>query len=392
MLGGELEGNSYAIFVADRVGNVDLSTQAPIEGTYSDPDQMGLFWSMTVSKLRFHLSNRLEQLPCSPRSSVVTFTAEVAGEVVARAELTRLFLTSEVQTKDVLEYGFVGRFFYTRQSLSSDSPIIIALSGSEGGLHTPSQFAALFASHGYPTLALAYFNLEHLPPEIRNIPLEYCQKAIEWIKGQPFFRSRKIAVFGRSKGAELALVLGATFLDIGGVIASSPTSTVCIGSWSSEDAPDVYCPQSSWSYQGKPLPFIPLTEEQCLAFQKNLIEGKRVDSIHGACFSNQDMLEQATIPVEKIQGPLLLISSDDDHWWPSSLHCKRMVQRLTEHDFSHSYLHLDYQNVGHGIRFPYIPTTNLRLNGGTAKNNAFAAKDSWHHILAFLKQLSYGTV
>ncbi|RNB70253.1 acyl-CoA thioester hydrolase/BAAT C-terminal domain-containing protein [Brevibacillus panacihumi] len=44
--------------------------------------------------------------------------------------------------------------------------------------------------------------------------------------------------------------------------------------------------------------------------------------------------------------------------------------------------------VGHGIRFPYIPTTNLRMNGGTAKNNAHAAKDSWHHILAFLEQLS----
>jgi BAAT / Acyl-CoA thioester hydrolase C terminal len=57
-------------------------------------------------------------------------------------------------------------------------------------------------------------------------------------------------------------------------------------------------------------------------------------------------------------------------------------------EFPHRYLHLDYQNVGHGIRFPYIPTTNLRLNGGTAKTNAHAAKDSWHHILEFLEQLS----
>ncbi|HZG80097.1 MAG TPA: acyl-CoA thioesterase/bile acid-CoA:amino acid N-acyltransferase family protein [Brevibacillus sp.] len=387
MLGGELEATSYAVFVADRDGNIDPATQAPTEGTYSDPDPMGLFWSMKVSKLRFHLSNQLEQVPCFPRSGAVTFTAEVAGEVVARAELTRFFLSPEVETRDILENGIVGRFFATPQSLSSDCPILITLSGSEGGLHTSSQFAALYASHGYPALALAYYNLEHLPQEIRNIPLEYAQKAMEWIKGQPFFRSRKIVVFGRSKGAELALVLGATFPQIGGVIASSPTSTVCIGSSTAEHAPDVYCPQSSWSYQGKPLPFIPLTEEQCLEFQKNLKEGKRVDAIHGACFSNQTMLEHASIPVEKINGPLLLISSDDDHWWPASRHCKRMVQRLAEHDFPHSCLHLDYQDVGHGIRFPYVPTTNLRMNGGTAKNNAHAAKDSWHHILAFLEKL-----
>lgn len=35
------------------------------------------------------------------------------------------------------------------------------------------------------------------------------------------------------------------------------------------------------------------------------------------------------------------------------------------------------------------PTSRQRIwmIGGTAKNNAHAAKDSWHHILAFLEQL-----
>jgi hypothetical protein len=38
---------SHAVFRADDEGGIDLSTAKPLEGTYSNPDPMGLFWSMS---------------------------------------------------------------------------------------------------------------------------------------------------------------------------------------------------------------------------------------------------------------------------------------------------------------------------------------------------------
>nr|WP_156040252.1 acyl-CoA thioester hydrolase/BAAT C-terminal domain-containing protein [Alicyclobacillus macrosporangiidus] len=39
--------------------------------------------------------------------------------------------------------------------------------------------------------------------------------------------------------------------------------------------------------------------------------------------------------------------------------------------FRNEYVHLDYPHAGHVIRFPGVPTTQLRTNGGTpGANNA----------------------
>ena len=87
-------------------------------------------------------------------------------------------------------------------------PAIVWLGGSEGGLREGT--AALLASHGYATLALAYFGVDPLPPELIEIPLEYCKEGIDWLKAQPSVDAQHIAVLGGSKGAELALLLAAT--------------------------------------------------------------------------------------------------------------------------------------------------------------------------------------
>ena len=41
---------SYAKYVADGNGVVDLKKTIPIEGTYQDADMMGLFWSLEIKE------------------------------------------------------------------------------------------------------------------------------------------------------------------------------------------------------------------------------------------------------------------------------------------------------------------------------------------------------
>ncbi len=382
--GGELTASSHAIFQADEEGSVDLVSQAPLFGTYEGIDPMGLFWSMHVQTQRFFSPYSLDMFEFAPRSTTIQLSAEVHDKVVAKATVTRIFVSPEVSIAKIRDHGLVGLYF--SHSHAEPRPAILVLGGSEGGIGSCSQFAALFASHGYPALALAYFQCDDLPDDIRQIPLEYIQNAIRWLKQQPQVDSEKIVVFGRSKGAELALVIGAYDPEVRAVIASSPSSTVCLGCDREYSGSELFSPQSSWSFRGEPLPFVHWTEAQAQEAQALLKAGQRIDHIHAQTWKDCEWLEDATIPVERINGPIMLLSSGDDHWWPAAEHCEQIVARLQEKNFSHDVVHLRYENTGHMIRFPYIPATRVQLNGGTAKNNAYASEHSWREVLQFLKK------
>jgi dienelactone hydrolase len=68
----------------------------------------------------------------------------------------------------VREGGLVGTFF--RPSTPGPHPAVIVLGGSDGGLREGS--AAVIARQGYATLALAYFGVGPLPPELVEVPVE----------------------------------------------------------------------------------------------------------------------------------------------------------------------------------------------------------------------------
>lgn len=383
--GGKLEGSSHAVFEADEQGEVHLSRQKPLSGTYEEVDPMGLFWSVEIDQLQFARTLHLDEIQFAPTMATVRLDLEADGQLLARKEFSRRFISPDVEIKLVRDNNLAGKFFCKPGTVNK--PAILVVGGSEGSLVSSSQWAALFASHGYPALALAYFQCENLPDDIRCIPLEYIRTAVQWLQDQEETDASKIVMFGRSKGAELSLVAGATFSEIKAVIASSPSSIVAIGSCGCSNGRD-HDPQSSWSYQGKPLPFLEWSKDQCTEAIARIRNWERFDHIHRMGLQEEGRVEKATIPVEKINGPILLISSGDDHYWPSDLHCERIKARLARHSFPHPVIHLNYEDVGHGIRFPYIQTTRLRLNGGTAKNNAFASKDSYEHILRFLETIS----
>src|SRR5689334_16954723 len=92
---------------------------------------------------------------------------------------------------------------------------VVALGGSEGGKQP--HLAKPFADAGYSTMALAYFKTKTTPEDLCEIPLEYFTKAINWMQANEKVPGG-IVVAGGSKGAELALLLGAKHPEIKGVI------------------------------------------------------------------------------------------------------------------------------------------------------------------------------
>ena len=63
-------------------------------------------------------------------------------------------------------------------------------------------------------------------------------------------------------------------------------------------------------------------------------------------------VEKAAIPVEKIGGPILLISGTDDQIWPAGEFCAAILARLKKAGFPHEVKHLSIEKGGHMLLHP----------------------------------------
>lgn len=384
---------AWATFAADAVGVVDSAKQQPLTGTYDGVDAMGLFWSMTLmntKKKAFFVKSKATPI-------VVTLMAEIEGKIVAEARIERLFASPGIKQVAVQEEGLIGTLFLP--DTDERRPGVMILNGSDGGMHENA--AALLASRGYVALALPYFGLEDLPKNLMEIPLEYFETAIHWLMRQPTVKSENIAVIGLSRGGELALLLGATFPEIKAVVAGAPSGVMHAGI-NTAKYNDVS--HAAWTYRGEVLPYVffKRTFFDSVRFMWKWLTHKPVASRTDflRVLKKRDLLEKATIAVEHINGPVLLISGQDDQLWPSATFAEMVMQRLAEHHFPHPYRHLSYEGAGHFVCFPYglpslPPMTVLSpvggmfiAFGGSAKANAVAADDSWRQILASLETLA----
>jgi dienelactone hydrolase len=291
--------------------------------------------------------------------------------------------------RPVEEEGLVGTLFcpYT----PGPHPAVIALGGVGGGLREGGTEA--LASEGFAAMALAYFGVEGLPRELVEIPLEYLEKAIEWLKSQPEVDSKRIAVVSNSKGGQLALLLGATYPeDVRAIVGYAPSAVVWQGITFDRE---VYHggPRSPWALGGEPVPFArfasPLPAETVrmvgFYFARHPIVGR---VFYERALENETAITAAEIAVEKIDGPVLLISGTDDQMWPSTHLSEMAIERLKAHEHPFPYEHLRYGGAGHMITLPNSeppPSWSSRYEvGGTREANEFANADSWTKVLNFL--------
>src|SRR5699024_8120099 len=121
-----VDWKSHAKFKADSNGEINTATEKPLDGTYSEPDRMGLFWSMSP------VSNDIpkERTPLEPLKT--TFTLKQNGKVIDEACLVRHLIDPEIERLPIREDGLVGTMFLQKEA--SNYPTVVVLGGSEGGL------------------------------------------------------------------------------------------------------------------------------------------------------------------------------------------------------------------------------------------------------------------
>jgi dienelactone hydrolase len=289
--------------------------------------------------------------------------------------------------------GLVGELLLPGTQPRGPLPAVLVLHGSEGGLH--KQYAQALAGEGYVTLALAYFGAEGLPQGLEEIPLEYFGEGLRWLQAQPEVDAERIGVVGRSKGGELALLLGATYPEKIKAVVGYVPSGVAWQSIPSGPASMREGPKSSWTFGAEPVPFVPFKPSPpVMAAIEGFFWGRptSLTILHESALEDEAVVERAAIAVERINGPLLLISGTDDRLWPSTRLSEIAMERLRSHEHPFPYEHLRYEGAGHLIRAPSTDETLFAREsgpfvlGGSTETNRAASADSWPRVIDMLSR------
>lgn len=382
---------SRAEFRADSSGCVDPGVQESWGGTYRGISPMGPFWSMRLDGVSTERSAIFSKKDISP--NLVTLALESAGNPLASAHLDRIYLAPGIETRDLKLNGHAGKLFLP--SGHGPHPVVIVLKGTGGGFDLDK--AAALSRHGFAVLALAYLGIPPLPDWLHRIPLEYFEAALGWLAAQPEIDSERTGVLGVSRGAELALLMAAAYPQIRAVVAYAASSVAWAAGGRDKSTGEVI---PSWTHKNRPIPFAPLPLRGFMirSFVPVVLLERPVifRNLFRAGLRNREAVRRAAIPVERIRGPILLISGGNDQLWPAAEMSEAIVARLKQHRFPHAVEHLHFPRAGHMLRYPHLPTSSRESRhphlrsarysfGGTPEADAEAQADSWRRSIAFLR-------
>lgn len=227
-------------------------------------------------------------------------------------------------------------------------PLVVGFGGGEGGNAWASDHWKKtrdeFLAKGYAFLAVGYFGMSNTQEFLDRVSLDAIYEEIIKAGKNPKIDAEKIALIGGSKGAELALNLASRYQGITAVVAIVPSHVSFPGLTFTMD-------HSSWTYNNVEVPYVPANERIIPAAMKG--DHHTVFSI---MLEDESFIEAARIPVEKINGPILILSAREDEMWPSFKMSEELVNRLEKHKFPHHYEHIVSEG-GHASpleKFPEI--------------------------------------
>lgn len=278
--------------------------------------------------------------------------------------------------------GFFGEYYKAEGEEFKDR-CIIALLGSSNGFLSSRLVAERFIKEGINVLILAYHDEPGLPKNRKDIPVDIVARAAGWLNDQGY---EKVGIWGYAVGGTLALLSGSLFPElISTVVAIAPMEMVM-------QADELGKPLdgSTFSYQGKPLPYAhyPLKGR---AFRKRYVrellrhkEPYVRELLLDAYIANDN--PEAIIRIWQINGPLLILGGANDSLVPVKETIRSMALRLADHDFPHFRESHIYPHLGHLV-LPFRPSDCRRyLSERKYPAECDAEREqSWKDMLTFLR-------
>lgn len=234
---------------------------------------------------------------------------------------------AEFEVKTVTYKNLVGRLYLPKAA--AKVPVVIAFGGSDGGLNGGNGNADLLAPHGIAVLSLAFFKETGLPPTLDQIPMEYFISAVDYLVTVPAIDAARIGVVSGSRGSEAALLLASLDPRIRSVVVTTPSNVAWQG---------MTLAKSAWTYRGQAIPALEMGAD---------VNASKVSRFEAA-LANKDNVRRAQFALEKINGPIFMVSAQKDQIWPSWRMATDITAFLKEHDFQHSVTHSSYP-TGHGF-------------------------------------------
>ncbi len=368
--------SASARFKARADGSIDTGRDAPISsgaaGSYDGIAGTGLFWSA-----------RPDASANAPTDASARIEAELGS---ARLSLTIPALPQAVTSLAIPD--FPGAVLARPAGTKGRLPLLIVLGGSEGGSFTARTYAPLLAAQGFAVLGLPYYSPGYDPADtVAGLPTSFTEISADrllavkaWAERQDGIDATRIGLWGVSKGGEFALIAASRLPWLQAVVAVVPSDVV----WEGWGRPGPAT--SSFSWDGKPLPFVPyLGVEQEFA---RVARGERMEMrrphIAGRA-ANPDRVPAARIRVEDYAGALLLIGGDDDRVWPSGPMAQAVAD--TRAAAGRSTALLRFADAGHALAGPGTdPVGIMQANGGTLAGIAQARSTAWAATIAFLQR------
>jgi hypothetical protein len=169
------------------------------------------------------------------------------------------------------------------------------------------------------------------------------------------------------------------------VVAYSPSSAVWSGLYGDRPAD-----RPAWTVHGGSIPFGSLMTPALSTVRDRVFRESPValTPLFDAALDGPPAAH-VFIPVERTNGPILLVSGDDDRMWPASRMGRQIIERLAAHHHPFTSRHVHYPNAGHLMRPPGVPTGVLDGTfalGGTPDGQAAANRAAWRETVAFLQE------
>lgn len=246
--------------------------------------------------------------------------------------------------------GFLGTFY---ESATPTDKAVIFVGGSGEKRPYVEKRAQALRDKGFHVLALGYYLWGPLSAQTVRIPVDYAEKAVAFLRQNPFVSISKIGITGLSLGAEYTLLCASYLPDISCVVAVSGFDFVVEGCKNMLFRQH----QSYFSYHGADVPYEPA--EALSHLPRTLWAWKR-DPRYGPYAMNRfyynecfpDRTEASRIKVENIHGDILLLAPAYDDTWPSDAAVPRMMQVLEDAQFPYRHESVIYEKASHCLAFP----------------------------------------
>lgn len=244
--------------------------------------------------------------------------------------------TTEFESFEVKQNGVFGKLFIPKKVKTS--VIVIVLGGSSGGIRV--ERSSELARRGFVSFALGYFRYADLPNTLDNIPVETVSLAIDYLKSKPNLTTTKIVIWGASRGSELAFLAASLDSRVKGVIASSPSKVAWHGART----------DNAWTFEQQPVP--------SLTFNKRSDQPIYLRASNA--LSDNNLVAAAQFKFERINGPILLFSGQNDNIWPSHTMADDIAQYLRNKQHPFAVIHHSY-DTGHSFNDKAIKNIYKRV-------------------------------